>query len=69
MHAICEDGCFADLRRRGPSSDATIDLAVGTGWCRRHPYRCADRKTSTSTTHSFIDTYHLGERVIRNPII
>lgn len=28
MDAICRDGCFADLRRRGPSSDATIDLAV-----------------------------------------
>ncbi|OAD57358.1 hypothetical protein WN48_02249 [Eufriesea mexicana] len=28
MDAICGDGCFADLRRRGPSSDATIDLAV-----------------------------------------
>lgn len=31
MHAICEDGCFADLRRRGPSSDATIDLAAPLG--------------------------------------
>ena len=28
MRAICRDGCFADLRRRGPSSDATIDLAA-----------------------------------------
>lgn len=49
MDAISGDGCFADLRRRGPSSDATIDLAVPMerAGVDDTPYRDAGQKTST----------------------